>query len=624
MSYIPVVSRSILAPPDYNLVRWIESNRYLDRVSSAEVGLKKLSRTPYIIPLYDWFLDENIKEIVIQKPAQRGVTDWVVDCLCWIAKNDPSPTALYLSDQDTARKIMTFRIEPAFRQLGLLKKNVAKNSKQEITKFEIMLRNGFYLAVGWGSSISQTASMSFKRVFCDEINKPGYEIAKTEGETLGRIRKRTRTFSGSKFIILSTPTLEDGRVTAELEAVDSMYEYMAPCKNCGTFERLIFNNIIWNGGKNASKSEISESVALKCSTCGELWSEQDRYKAIAQGKAVNVHSSDMVETVGYQIPGFSSLFPGDTMTAIVDEFISSKDDPEKLQNVINSVFGEPWQDTASHSQSDAAQLVAGCKGVLPALTLPDNTICLVMGVDVQQDGFWYRIRAVTADSTYGVDMGYVHSWEELEYIAFERRIDDMGVWRLLIDTGGTRDKDSIISRTEETYNWIQRNRGRGVQLFGCKGSSYSMPTKIKIGQPLEKTPSGKPLKNGLRIIQVNTGVVKDAIWWKIEHTNEEPEALGNWYIESDAEDWYISHMTAEQKRKNRKTKAVEWVAIRKDNHIFDCEVLLYVAIDPELYGGIRGIIAQQRAKQRAAVRKRATPRPKSIVGSNPFLAGIYD
>jgi phage terminase large subunit GpA-like protein len=609
-----------LTPPDYNLARWVESHRVLDRKSSAETGEKRISRTPYLRPLYDWFVNDKIKEIIIQKPAQIGITDWVVDCILWVAVNDPSPTALFLADQDTARKIMRFRLDPAFRALGLIKRKMAKNAQQEISKFEIQLTNGFYLAVSWGSSISQTASMSFKRVFTDEVCKPGYDVIKEEGDTLGRIRERMETFGDSKFVLLSTPTLDDGRITVEFNDADTRFDYCVPCHACGTMQALTFAGVVWGGGSKATREQIEESARYKCCSCSALWDDEQRRAAVALGVALPRESGASIEKVGYQLHRLSSLFKGGNLARMIYNFTRAQDDPQKLQNIVNSTFGEPWIPRISASQGDAQAQVAACRNGLAHLQLPEDTAALVAAIDVQMQGFWYCIRAVCSDgATHNIDHGYLNSWEEVDNIVFDRRIQGRKIWRCLIDTGGGKDEGAHISRTEEVYLWLRANAGRGVQIFGTKGSSRSMATKIRIGAPIEKTPSGKPIPGGLRIVQINTDALKDALWFKIERTNESPELPGNWWIHRDTEQGYLKQICAEEKRRDRKG-GTSWHRTNKDNHYLDVETLILAAVDPEFWGGIRAVTRGNHRKPAAAsqVGKPANMQRRP----NPYTEGL--
>ena len=81
------------------------------------------------------------------------------------------------------------------------------------------------------------------------------------------------------------------------------------------------------------------------------------------------------------------------------------------------------------------------------------------------------------------------------------------------DTGGGKYKKDISS-TEEAYLWLQRNAGyaNACRIWGIKGYSYAMPTKLKMGSILNKTPTGKPLKLGMRLVLLDTDKLKDMFY----------------------------------------------------------------------------------------------------------------
>lgn len=263
-----------------------------------------------------------------------------------------------------------------------------------------------------------------------------------------------------------------------------------------------------------------------------------------------------------------------------------------------------------------------CKTTLPKAVVPDEAVALTCGIDVQQKGFWYRVRAWGEDTTsWGIDEGFLPAWEDVETLIFSSFAQHGGqrlpIWRALIDTGGGKEAGAYISRTEETYNFIRQHQGRGVTLFGSKGSSWTMPTKIRIGKPIEKTPSGKPIPGGIQIVMVNTPAVKDAIEARISQTRTDG-GPGSWYIHADTPDWYAKQVTAEERRADRKTKIVEWVQVRRDNHMLDCEVMCYVLADPEFYGGLRPLITLNRRAARLTAPAAQAPTASKEPG-NPAI-----
>jgi phage terminase large subunit GpA-like protein len=620
MTYLfPAEIEAIKPPPAMSVRAWVEAHRVLPR-GSAEPGPKRISRTPAVAIVYDWFEDYTIREATIQKPAQCGLTDAIVDLILWISENDPAPTALFLADEKTAAKLMKFRIKPALEALGKVRIS-SDNRDKDLTKFECTLTNGFYLVVSWGSSVAQTASTSYKYVFADEINKGGYDVAKDEGNTLGRIRERMETYPDSKFFKFSTPTLDDGRVTKELQSADVVYDFCVPCKDCGAMQPLNFDGVVWDGGSKATRHQIEETARYKCRECGSLWTNIEKNAALERGQFLPRSVVEKPRHVALQIHRLGSLFKGGKLAEMISRWIKANDEgPSELQNVVNSIFGEPWIPRISASQGDAQAQVAACRNGLAQLQLPEDTAALVAAIDVQMQGFWYCIRAVCSDgATHNIDHGYLNSWEEVDNIVFDRQIQGRKIWRCLIDTGGGKDEGAHISRTEEVYLWLRANAGRGVQIFGTKGSSRSMATKIRIGAPIEKTPSGKPIPGGLRIVQINTDVLKDALWFKIERTNESPELPGNWWIHRDTEQGYLKQICAEEKRRDRKG-GTSWHRTNKDNHYLDIETLILAAVDPEFWGGIRAVTRGNHRKPAAA--SQASKPANMQRRPNPYTEGL--
>ena len=60
------------------------------------------------------------------------------------------------------------------------------------------------------------------------------------------------------------------------------------------------------------------------------------------------------------------------------------------------------------------------------------------------------------------------------------------------------------------------------------------------------------------------------------------------YFHNSTPEYLFDHLLAEEKRKDKNGKE-DWIATRKDNHLFDCEVLCLACVDNEFYGGVKGI-----------------------------------
>ena len=170
----------------------------------------------------------------------------------------------------------------------------------------------------------------------------------------------------------------------------------------------------------------------------------------------------------------------------------------------------------------------------------------------------------------------------------------MRIWRAGIDTGGGKDTALPISQTEETYQWLMRNRsGRECRVWGTKGASTVLVGRAYAGKPLLKTPSGRPIPGGLQLIFIDTQKMKDVYHFRlgraIETNSKESEGAvfhQAGFLHGETGPDYASQILAEEKRRDIKRGTTAWVNIAsRPNHLLDCEVIAHALADPEWPGG---------------------------------------
>ena len=120
-------------------------------------------------------------------------------------------------------------------------------------------------------------------------------------------------------------------------------------------------------------------------------------------------------------------------------------------------------------------------------------------------------------------------------------------------------------------------------MWGTKGSSTRIAGgRLRVGKPLDKTPSGKPLPGGLQLIFLDTDQLKDVFHYRLGQTlTGGPQAA---WLHSESGKDYARQIAAEKKEKNRQG-VDEWIKTSKDNHYLDCEVGCLALADPEWPGG---------------------------------------
>ncbi|MFH2098945.1 MAG: terminase gpA endonuclease subunit, partial [Pseudomonadota bacterium] len=179
---------------------------------------------------------------------------------------------------------------------------------------------------------------------------------------------------------------------------------------------------------------------------------------------------------------------------------------------------------------------------------------------------------------------HLATWEDLENLLFKTTYPHAGqaglslpIWRAGLDTGGGR-FDSGVSMTEEAYLWLNRNRsGRGCRVLATKGASRAQATRIRVGRPIEQTPSGKPLASGLRLLFLDSGAFKDAFFYRLAQAREAGVEAA--YLHAETGTDYAKQITAEVKNRG------VWELVHKNNHLLDAECVAMAVADPGCPGG---------------------------------------
>lgn len=611
--------------PTENLLpsEWAERYRELSASTSAEPGRFRWSRVPFLRAIADAVRQPGVEEIVICKPAQIGGTTLFETLIGYWADQDPGPCMLFLADQATAEKISKDRLQPMFRSTPRLASMIVES---QFNIGDVRLANGFGLEIGWSSSIAKTASRSIRNLLLDEIDKPGYSVVGEEGGTLLRLEQRTETFGNRMILKGSTPTTEHGNIMRELATCDVVYDWRVPCPRCGAEQPLRFSptdvhglglsgGVIWEGGREATRAQI-DRACYQCCACSALWSNVEKNEAVGRGRMVARSEVQRPRKVGYHINRLVSLFPGGALSSLVRGWIAAtaSGDPLELQGFLNSVLAEPWVPRVKATSEDAI-LKARCD--LDPMAVHPESVALIAGVDMQMSGFWLRIRAFAPDKTsWGVFEQFVPDWDELDRWLFEQDYGGMRIWRVMIDTGGSRGEGAFVSRTEEAYGWVARNHRRCFgRVFACKGSSRAMATALHIGQPIERTPTGKPIPGGIQVVSINTDALKEEFFGRLQRAADGEERGGAW-LHRETGEQYARQITAEELRTTKRGQ--EWVRLRPDNHYLDCEVLCLAGASRELWGGVVGLrhpSAKQQSEQPRQQQQPARPR------ENPHLRG---
>ncbi len=558
--YIKDALKKLLPPEDLTVSQWAEKYRVLDAQASAVPGPWRNDRTPYLNEIMDELCNYETEEIYFCKCTQIGGSEASLNMLGYVIQQDPSPTMIVYPSDKLGESISENRIKPMLKGSPALRRLFKEIRSQ---KLELQF-DGMYLTISGANSPSSLASKAIKYLFLDEVDKyPG--ASKKEADPISLAKERVKTFRNRKVYLTSTPTISEGQIWKSLMAADVEKHYFVPCPHCGEMIELKFKQIKFPEGEGGmTASDRADQTVYVCQECGSIITDYHKDAMLRHGRWQIVRESNAAhKKVGYWINTLYSPFV--LFSEIVKEFLDSKDDPEKLQNFVNSWLAEPWEDTKLKTSADT---VMERQTSLPELFVPAWAKLLTGGVDVQETCLYWTVRAwgnyITSQN---IAHGQVASWAEIERImnlSYEKPDGERLVPSLcLIDSG--YDADSTYDFCADNADWA----------MPCKGASNPMRPHFK----LSKINRADTKAFGMNLVMVDGDKYKDMIAARMKKQN----GRGAWMVYKGCDMEYAEQVTAEHKV-NVKVGArtvQRWKPKHShaDNHFLDCEVYALAAAD---------------------------------------------
>lgn len=585
-----------LRPPEQLTVsEWAEKYRMLDSKSSAMPGPWSNDITPYLTGVMDEFNNYETEKIIFVKPTQIGGTEALQNMIGYIVMQDPSPTMIVYPTDTLAKSVSENRLQPMLKTTPEIAKKFDENSSLLELQFDSM-----YISLTGSNSPSGLASKPIRFLMMDEVDKyPG--ASSKEADPIKLATERTKTFHNKKIYITSTPTLKTGHIWKEKEAADIEKHFFVPCPHCGEYIEFKFQNIRFPDDEGMSYADRAEFATYVCQECGCLITDNDKHNMLKLGEWRTVrHNTKYVRNVAFWINTLYSPFV--RWSDIAKEFLVSKDDPEDLQNFVNSWLAEAWEDTKLKT---SAELVLERQTELPAYVVPQWTKLLTAGVDVQENSLYWSIRAWGEFLTsQNIAHGQSLSFEEIDRIMNMQYMteegDPMVVNLCLIDSG---------DQTDIVYDFCALHSDYALPV---KGSSHAQLSHYKLSM-VNKTDSRA---YGMQLVLVDGGRYKDMIAGRMQR----PNGKGSWMVYSGCDMEYATQVTAEHKVNVKTPGGTKQVWQKKsshaDNHYLDAEVYALAAADVM---GVRTLHLVEEQQVKPAREEPETPEEQWIKANENWI-----
>ncbi len=467
-------------PENLTVSEWADRYRYLSPESSAEAGLWRTARTPYLREPMDAFTDPNVRRIVVVSSSQMGKSEFILNAIGYIIDQDPGSTLYIQPTVEDSKKFSNLRISPMIRDCPKLRGKVhnAKGRDAKNTTLQKAFPGGMLTLVGTNSP-SGLASTPVRYVLADERDRFA-ESAGKEGDPFELALARQATFYNAKAVEVSTPTVKDASPIAESFYLGTQETWRHKCPHCGEYFLINFDALRFTPKQTTVGKKnfwTVTDIGTVCPHCGVIMTEEEIKKQPAKWVAANPDAAKQ-GIRSFWLNGFSS--PWQSWETLILKFLKAKDDPRKLQVVYNTQFGELWEDRGETVKEDD---IAGRAEEYEA-ELPKGVLFLSCGVDTQDNRLEYEVVGWGRyGESWGIQKGYIFGrpdspdvWERLDHVIDKvyrfKNGRGLKISITCVDSGG--------HFTQEVYSACRERSRKNV--FAIKGKGGN-------DQPFIKPPS---------------------------------------------------------------------------------------------------------------------------------------
>lgn len=611
--HIPPSVRAVMRKPeDLTPTQWAEKYINLPAGKHAFAGPWRSELTPYMVKPLNTFPQPWVRQQVLCFSEQTGKSMAEQISALYGVERNPRPALVVMPDKDLAEEVISDRIGELIKASPKVRAMLAPGA-WAIGLGHISFLNGASIRAAWARSAAALSSRNVGDVYLDEVDK-FVKAANKESDPMRLAKVRTRTFPGAKIFIVSTPRFAHDNIwpalTKECQQID---RYFARCTICGHLQLLEFKHpdgsygIVWPKEiRDPVEMLVGHHARYQCRDCGELWDDTMRDRAVRAkdpearykpyrwvededggGAFERIDPIDRCAYPGFFLPSWYSRFV--SLSEVAASFLGALGNKPKAQEFVNSHECLPFRDWSAERTD--RQILRLRDERQHGLVHPDTDVLLAT-VDVQEHGFWYRIRGWKFGpqaNSWGVRHGYVAGKKvaggvDLDFTALEEvlfqsaYVDPTGnqfpVSFGLMDSG---------YRKKEVYDW-------------CLMHPPFMPSKGQ-GRPKGLRNASKITSHpGLFLHNFDANSYKDSLSGKLLIAPGDPGAL---MLEDEADEIYAAHMCAEIKDEDG-----NWINPgSRRNDLWDCEVMQLLAWDI-IGGAYRARQDQQPKPKRQPPRKR--------------------
>lgn len=610
MKSLKVMTDIVSPPPDRDSAGWASTERIMPP-SAPIPGPFDAKRNPYIVPISQAAANFKYNRITAVMGTQMGKSVGFENIVGWRMDDDPVPVLYIAPTSSMIDSTIEPKIMDMLEQCSSLKR---KFDVKRSTKY-VKWIGGVKFRFAWAGSPSEMAADSAGLILVDEVDRI---VNTSEGDSTEIIEARGDAYVDSKVVYTATPTggkvekskheksgLEHWSIADkeklfskiwQLWQQGTRHEWAVPCPDCGDYF-IPHSGLLWWPGKDGDE-EVSPTVAEKearliCPCCGVQI--KDKYRQQMNKRGVPVAPGESItksgEIVGvadtegnshfsFAVSGMFSFSAKKSLGYCAKRLVNAinSGDPESLQGVYNTVFGECYLLTGEVPEWESVKLQSWKYHSQELIGNPEKILCTV---DVQKNRLVYVVRAWfkglgSALIEHGELWGNTLDeavWDELadmydnSYDGFE--IDEIGV-----DCG---------YRDDKVFAFVNAHKGRARALRGDKLDKPYRCIKLDVNN------KGKVRKKGSQRWEFDSSRAKAWVHTRIGWAHNKRSF---WLLPADISTDYCKQIVGEEFIPSSGT----WKKVG-ENHFLDCEAMQYMLARMNGLKSLKGALLKDVLKQ---------------------------
>jgi phage terminase large subunit GpA-like protein len=396
---------------------WAEENRFLTTDVSSRPGKMNCLETPWMLYVMECLDNPEIRVIVGKKSAQIAWTETINN---WIGRTidlDPRNIMIAFPRAASVIKFYKEKLLPFIKNtpslLNKIEGNINRLSHKHIPY------NGGFLILANGGAADDGKSSVVPYVIVEEPDGIKKDV-NNQGDGMGILKQRMKSFPDSKLVYAGTPTDKD------FSQVDIAYEnsnkmvYMVPCHICEQSNPLDFNNLKADPFQDRRIDEVygiynPETAYYECPSCKGVWDDEDKKHNVLA--ALDNYNSgwlatrpEITDTYGFAFNELLSHFEASSLVNLAKQKfkadVAYNNGSEGLmKSFVNNSMGEAY---VPLNTGISVEELKKLRLNYPETVVPYEGLILTAGIDVQHNRFAIVVRAWGRN-----DNSYAVHWTEI-------------------------------------------------------------------------------------------------------------------------------------------------------------------------------------------------------------------